>query len=103
MTNLGSWVQKCDAQHDLHKHLTRGAMNMQPQLLMSLADSCVFSPSQPCGYVAMSYVWGKVPVTRAVTSNIARLMKLSALANPDVAVPNTIKDAMKLASLLGQN
>ena len=51
----------------------------------------------------MSYVWGKVPVTRAVTSNIARLMKLSALANPDVAVPNTIKDAMKLASLLGQN
>ncbi|KAF2739957.1 HET-domain-containing protein [Polyplosphaeria fusca] len=55
-------------------------------------------------FVALSYVWGDVPVFKMTSSNIHLVQQPGSLLgmNPDVILPDTIRDAIHVVKELGQ-
>jgi hypothetical protein len=47
-------------------------------------------------YVALSYVWGNVPVLKATKSNVATLKSPGALVEAGMQIPDIIRDAIYL-------
>jgi hypothetical protein len=62
------------------------------------------STSSPITYVALSYVWGDVPMFKTKRSNIEVLLQPGALYNKGngIVLPDTIRDAIHLVKALGE-
>lgn len=69
--------------------------------LIDLERHCITEASGEEEYCALSYVWGRKPVLRALKGNIESLMTSSGLYKQDRDVPKTIIDAMNMARALG--
>ena len=55
-------------------------------------------------YIALSYVWGNITTAQTTKSNLMHLMTPGSIMadGGDLAIPNTIGDALRLVSLLGE-
>ncbi|KAI4954356.1 hypothetical protein J4E91_002069 [Alternaria rosae] len=64
----------------------------------------IIPTSSPISYVALSYVWGDVPMFKAKSSNIKSLLQPGALYDKDngMILPDTVRDAIYLVEALGE-
>ena len=105
MAKLRGWKSRCTEKHGAacSEDTTSIAQTARPKYLIDLNNARVVSAPINCRWVALSYVWGRVNVTKALKANISMLMQPGALNNPEVEIPATISDAMKLAALMHEN
>lgn len=74
-----------------------------PVKYLDLERSCIVTLSEPPKYVALSYVWGRVPTLMTTKGNLEELREPGALIKAADQIPKTIQDAMFLTSALGVN
>lgn len=69
--------------------------------LIDVQQSCIVeAPTASVEYVALSYVWGRVPTLRLLKSNLAVLMSTDGLGACWHQIPETIRDAVRLVRKL---
>lgn len=74
-----------------------------PKWLVDIRHECLAAAAGDEVYAALSYVWGGVATTQSTADNITLLQEVGSL-NPHSGrfqLPATIRDAIKLAGLLG--
>ena len=101
---LQQWVNCCDASHGAHCHTTELSSPLRQIYLIDVQMGCLVSAVITTRYLALSYVWGEVDTIQTTKSNLPYLQKPGSI-NPNnisLMLPNTIKDALRLASLLGE-
>jgi hypothetical protein len=108
---IRTWIECCDRWHAGHCH----SVDEQKKLpwpshirLIDVHRGCLVRGLSGDKYVALSYVWGKVN-NRAhqfhtTESNLREYETEGILTDKtsDVPIPQTVKDAMRLVSLLGE-
>ena len=101
---LHQWVDCCDASHGAHCHTTELPSPLRQIYLIDVEDGCLISAEMKTRYIALSYVWGDIETIQTTTSNLTHLKKPRSIDanNVSLKIPNTIKDALKLTSLLGE-
>lgn len=99
------WKEKCLALHGS----TCGSApefghGIQPTWVIDVQRQCLVRPLPSDKYIALSYVWGKVPTFMTKLDNVAQLQRPSSLAtgNTDIPIPRTIRDAMSCVQQLGE-
>lgn len=105
-----SWIARCDGSHGGeckgNEGMMRNLMSSSPPPSLSFIDvktECIVTPNSDVTYVALSYVWGQVPSIMSLRENIDMLKQPGSLSlgSPNI-VPQTIRDSMKLCSLIDQ-
>ena len=77
---------------------------MREILLIDVVVGCLTSMVLGTQYVALSYVWGHCEALKLTKSNLMHLKKSRSI-DVDIGsaqVTNTVRDAMRLVSLLGE-
>ncbi|KAH6661734.1 heterokaryon incompatibility protein [Halenospora varia] len=100
---IKKWIRRCDAAHQ-HSCVREFDMHLLPTAelnFIDVEDLCIVRPKTEVRYVALSYVWGTLPVLRALKSNIVDLGRPRAFSSAQYRLPRTIRDAVTLCSLLG--
>lgn len=69
--------------------------------VIDLELECIVPETLDAKYVALSYVWGQLPMFRLLRSNFAALSHQGGLAGVVGALPRTILDAMQFVKSLG--
>jgi len=98
------WLRCCDESHGA---TCESSGLIAPSVTMYLVDttqSCIVHAPRGVRYIALSYVWGGVDVTKTTKDNIFLMMKPGIFDNnsDDFHIPKTISDAIQLVSLLGE-
>ena len=105
ISQLQRWLAICRHGHqgcrDVSNDSTtdRLASNDSFRLIDVVSNCIVSAKAQP--FFALSYVWGKVDLLKATTSNLKLLMRPGSLESLLARLPSTIADAMHLTKLLG--
>lgn len=107
---IKSWIARCDGSHGAecqgNEVMMRNLMSSSPRPILSFIDvetECVVTPSSETRYVALSYVWGQVPSIMSLRENIDMLKQPGNLSLGSTnTIPQTIRDSMKLCSLIGE-
>lgn len=102
---IKKWIRRCDTAHT-HSCVRRYDLYLLPTARLSFIDVenlCIVTPEGDAEvrYAALSYVWGTLPVLRALKSNIADLRRPGAFSTSKYRLPRTIGDAVTLCSRLG--
>ena len=76
-----------------------------PIWFVDVNQKCIVPACRGVSYVALSYVWGRSEHLRAAKSNIDALCKPGALdpSNREFTIPQTIRDAMTVATILDEH
>ncbi len=104
ITLLRKWINCCQTSHSSHCL----SSTLQPPshhiYLVDVQSSRLVHMSAKSRYVALSYVWGNVATVQTTKSNLTYLMRSGSIMadGVDLAIPNTIRDALRLVSLLGE-
>jgi hypothetical protein len=72
-------------------------------ILVDVTTNALVEVPASTPYIALSYVWGSVPMLKTQKSNFEDLKKPGALAADNVTIPRTIRDAMYLVKGLGDH
>lgn len=100
---IRSWLEQCENKHgrDCRPSLPLPVEQArEPTFVIDVIQSClVYTPSQ-CRYVALSYVWGTVPVYKHLEENTQNLRKTGSLHS--LPIPATIQDAIILVHAIGE-
>ena len=101
---IQQWVNCCDAPHGSHCHTTELSSPLRQIYLIDVQMGCHVSAVITTRYLALSYVWGEVDTIQTTKSNLPYLQKPGSINanNVSLMLPKTIKDALRLASLLGE-
>ncbi len=104
ITLLRKWIDCCQVSH--------GSRCLSSQLrppshhiyLVDVHSSCLVDMSAESRYIALSYVWGNITTAQTTKSNLMHLKTPGSIMadGGDLAIPNTIRDALRLVSLLGE-
>jgi len=71
-------------------------------LLIDVAENCLVKTSTSCQkYLALSYVWGSVPMFKTTQENLASLQEPGAFLHLHSQLPRILRDAMELTRYLG--
>lgn len=103
---LQRWPQYCDKHHAGSCHALPERQNIpwaKYMILIDVENHCLLKVYQPETYVALSYVWGKIPeVLKAMRGNYDELQVKDALKdkNNRCRLPKTILDAMNFTKLM---
>ncbi|KXX80950.1 Heterokaryon incompatibility protein 6, OR allele [Madurella mycetomatis] len=101
-----TWIRRCDTAH-AHSCVRRHDLYLLPTARLSFIDVerlCIVTheaDNAEVRYAALSYVWGTLPVLRALKSNMADLRRPGAFCTAKYQLPRTISDAVTLCSRLG--
>ncbi|KAI0204880.1 heterokaryon incompatibility protein-domain-containing protein [Astrocystis sublimbata] len=96
-----SLLQHCDAAHDCSKPTP---YDKRPRTrAIDVRRMCVTSIAAHDRYLALSYVWGGVPVARLLQDNKEKLMLPYGLEEYAQGLPKTIQDAIRLARQMKVN
>ncbi|KAF2120630.1 heterokaryon incompatibility protein-domain-containing protein [Lophiotrema nucula] len=107
LEQIRRWLHSCRATHGdccnnpytdlLSEQL--GNLDLVDVITLSLVTLPSSTP-----FVALSYVWGDVPVCKATRENLASLQQDGAFSGttPGILIPNTIRDAIHLTGKLGE-
>ena len=104
MTLLRKWIGCCQASHGV-KCLSS---DLPPPLhhisLVDVEAGCLVHVTADSRYIALSYVWGSAATPQATKSNLTNLKRPGSIKAEGGAlkIPNTIRDALRLVSLLGE-
>lgn len=94
---VGTWLEDCDSTHSC---LCGSDQHANANFhVIDVVSHCVVRASPACRYVALSYVWGGVHQLRLRKSNIDLMVSEGYLLTKPI--PQTIKDAFAICSLLG--
>lgn len=88
---------------DLLLHRGESRLSIATFRVIDMADKCIRKiPQRGCRYVALSYVWGGVQQLLLQEANREELERTNSLIKHQALVPQTIKDAITLASQIGE-
>lgn len=104
---LTKWLRTCEGEHEhSSKAVDLGYTShaTSPHFrVIDVDEECIAQKSEPCRYLALSYVWGATSQgLKATKANIARLEELGGLRAFEKEIPRTIKDACSLVRALGE-
>lgn len=104
---IQSWRRQCRDSHGdccNDRYSEPLAQHLEELPLIDTEDSCLVTRTSDTSFVALSYVWGDVPVFKTTISNLGGLQQPGALSQEDtsLSVPNTIRDAIHLVRQLGE-
>src|SRR6266480_183280 len=105
ISTLREWKDECLKSHGAECENPYPIYNFGPTSPLWLVDTkqqCIVGGQPSMTYVTLSYVWGKKDTLRCVKANLESLQQAGALSRPEFeqSIPNTIRDAMCLVSLL---
>lgn len=103
------WIYLCESHHGKQcaplplrtGNAGDGNGNMRFRVI-DVVSKCIVDASLGCEYLALSYVWGQTIQVRLLKSNKGSLMAPGGLNSVYQHLPNTIKDAILLVSLIGK-
>ena len=101
---LRKWLHRCRVSHG-SKCLSSTISPPSHQIyLIDTEAGCLVHKSADCRYIALSYVWGQIPRAHTTKSNLPALRTPGSITAEaeQLAIPRTIRDALKLVSLLGE-
>jgi hypothetical protein len=106
-TMFQRWKTRCENEHSGDCRVCPAAAWLPPPALSWLIDTfrrCLVPALPGIRYVALSYVWGNIPMLKTLRANLTRLQEPGALAlgRQYSPIPQTILDAMTVATLLGE-
>ena len=97
-------LDACAKDHPICRRTTSATGPSEiPLFLIDLKRNCLVKKSTKSAYVTLSYVWGKVQMIKTCKANLRELRATNSLAKHQSELPNVIKDAMTVATLLGYN
>ena len=99
---IRGWIELCNEHHGSHcqrKGVEKGAG--RPEYLIDVSRKCLVR-AEDHPYVALSYVWGQAKSMETTKANLNRLLQEDSLAEDDVDLLATIRDAMNLTAILGE-
>jgi Heterokaryon incompatibility protein (HET) len=107
---IRSWIRDCDQGHNKLGDCDKWGLSSKikyPKDLTLIEVNSVGTGKlvRPCGeerYLALSYVWGNVPMLRMTKDYRSSLERDNALQLHVNELPKVIKDAMELVRLLGE-
>jgi hypothetical protein len=104
LDQIGRWRRACHATHG--DCCNEGYMDVlshyvERLILVDVTTNALVEVPASTPYVALSYVWGSVPMLKTQKSNFEDLKKPGALSADKVTIPRTIRDAMYLVKGLG--
>ena len=104
MSLLQQWVNCCEVSHGAHCHATELSSPLRQIYLIDVQMGCLTFAEMKTRYIALSYVWGNIETIQTTKGNLPHLKKPRSIdANTfGLMLPNTIKDALRLVSLLGE-
>jgi len=100
---IREWLQCCEKDHD-HSRLRHCRLYQTPIdiTLVDTAEHRLVRASSRNRYLALSYVWGKVPLFQTTMSNRLSLEEPGSLLKVIEEIPQVIQDSMALVSALGE-
>ncbi|WYZ40838.1 hypothetical protein EsH8_IV_001179 [Colletotrichum jinshuiense] len=110
INRLKRWTTHCDAHHVGACHSFPAESSWQKSkppsnlLLVDVVQNCLVQTTAPSPYVALSYVWGRLPdVLETTIANFQQLQTPDALVSDPWAetLPDTVRDAMRLVAVMG--
>ncbi|KAK1762163.1 heterokaryon incompatibility protein [Phialemonium atrogriseum] len=103
-TNLiRQWMSYCEDNHGSACSSAGRRPSMSISWFVDTETNCLVPAPEGSRYVALSYVWGKVPMLKALKANVLALQKPGALSREFAAeIPSTIRHAMSLVRSLGE-
>lgn len=101
---LRQWIDGCLVSHGNGCNRSQLSIPLRDILLIDVEEGCLTSMGVRTQYVALSYVWGHCETLKLTKSNLMHLKKSGSIdANiGNAQVTNTVRDAMRLVSLLGE-
>ena len=101
---LSQWINHCLASHGNGCSRSELSIPLPEILLIDVEEGCLTSMGLGTQYVALSYVWGHCEALKLTKSNLMHLKKSRSIDIDigNVQVTNTVRDAMRLVSLLGE-
>ncbi|KAI9152102.1 Short-chain dehydrogenase TIC 32 [Paramyrothecium foliicola] len=107
ISRLKGWIKHCNESHTESCHAINHELDTGPRhlLLIDVDKNCLALLGSSTRYMTLSYAWGNLPQTlQCLTSNIDQLKMQDALNpdDPNVLLPQTIRDAMRLVKQLGE-
>lgn len=101
---LRKWIDCCHTSHHGRCLSSELPLPSHQIYLIDVDDGCLVHSSAKCRYVALSYVWGEAAAFRTTKCNLASLKEPRSIRADadDLSIPNTIRDALRLVSMLGQ-
>ncbi|KAI1770717.1 HET-domain-containing protein [Hypoxylon cercidicola] len=99
------WKWRCDKTHTCSSTHNLGHLTAErPSWVVDTWLQCLVPCSLSITYVALSYVWGGIPIFKTLKENINQLQKPSSLAegNTSPPIPRTIRHAMSFVQRLGE-
>ncbi|KAH7067412.1 heterokaryon incompatibility protein-domain-containing protein [Paraphoma chrysanthemicola] len=105
LQQLRSWRHECLSKHGEecnNRYSELLSKRLETLTLVDVNDhSLVILPSTT-PFVALSYVWGSVPMFKAMKSNMSSLMKPGSLVSDEIKIADTVRDAIYLVKNLGE-
>ena len=104
VTLLRRWIGCCQASHGAKCLSSELPPPLHHIFLVDVEAGCLVHIPADSRYIALSYVWGSAATPQATKSNLTYLKRPGSVKADGGAlkIPNTIRDAMRLVSLLGE-
>lgn len=101
---IRSWTENCEKYHSNHCISAHEAVtaSLRPLYFIDVRLFCLVPAENIQRYVTLSYVWGKSAATSTTLANLASLKEQNSLKGPNIVLPRTITDAVKLVESLGR-
>ena len=101
---LSQWINHCLASHGNDCSRSGLSISLREILLIDVEEGCLTSMGLRTQYIALSYVWGHCEALKLTKSNLMHLKKSRSIDTNigSAQVTNTVQDAMRLVSLLGE-
>ena len=102
--SIHHWADTCDREHGSDCRSLVGSLlpPPRPRWFVDTWRKCLVKAKISQPYVALSYVWGTKPFFRTTNRFLKLLQQQDALLNPELDIPRTIKDAVKVAEMIEQ-
>ncbi|KAF4458951.1 heterokaryon incompatibility (HET) domain-containing [Fusarium albosuccineum] len=100
---IKSWLNNCDHNHGSECNNLRSGTRAEkemPLIFIDVIQQCLVPASSDAKYLALSYVWGQVDMSKTLKANYHERQQPLALLS--VPFPKTIRDAMTFVKSLGE-
>jgi hypothetical protein len=100
---IKDWAESCMRTHERcgpqswHSHI-KGTSILR---FIDVEDMCLVDAPKGCQFIALSYVWGTVPIFKATLQSKAQLYSKMGLSQFIDGIPTTIQDAIQVVRELG--
>ncbi|KAH7085900.1 heterokaryon incompatibility protein-domain-containing protein [Paraphoma chrysanthemicola] len=107
IARIARWPAHCDMDHQgiCHSFPTWRTIDLPPQLILIDVHSWNLTVMEPKIYVALSYVWGRIPdILESTMENFESLQRPGSLSSPQTLgrLPKSVHDAIVLTKSIGQ-